>query len=79
MARRLRASQEERERLLRRAIDASELERRRLAADMHQGVAQDLSAVSFDLASQGRRASADPAAAAEAAMARAQLPSAHRC
>jgi two-component system NarL family sensor kinase len=67
MARRLRASQEERERLLRRAIDASELERRRLAADMHQGVAQDLSAVSFDLASQGRRAAADPAAAAEAA------------
>lgn len=67
MARRLRANQEERERLLRQAIDASELERRRLAVDLHHGVAQDLSAVSFDLASQGRRAAADPAAAAEAA------------
>jgi two-component system, NarL family, sensor kinase len=67
MARRLRASQQERERLIRRAIDASELERRRLAVDMHHGVVQDLSAVSFDLASQGRRPAADPATAAEAA------------
>jgi signal transduction histidine kinase len=67
MARRLRAGQEERERLLRLAIDASELERRRLAADLHHGVVQDLSAISFNLSAQGRRSSADPAAAAEAA------------
>jgi signal transduction histidine kinase len=67
MAKRLRADQEERERLLRLAIDASELERRRLAVDLHHGVVQDLSAISFSLAAQGRRSSADPAAAAEAA------------
>lgn len=67
MANRLRAGQEERERLLRVAIDASELERRRLAVDLHHGVVQDLSAVSFSLAAQGRRPSADPAAATEAA------------
>lgn len=69
MAKRLRAGQEERERLLRLAIDASELERRRLAVDLHNGVVQNLSAVSFSLAAQGRRSSADPAAAAEAAVA----------
>ena len=67
MARRLRAGEQERARLLGQAIDASELERRRLAVELHGGVVQDLSAVSFNLAAQGRVPSAHPAAVAEAA------------
>jgi two-component system NarL family sensor kinase len=65
MVRRLRDGQAQRETLLRRAIDASDLERRRIAADLHDGVVQDLVGVSYELAAQADRAevSADPAAA----------------
>ena len=49
MARRLRARQREREELLRRAIASSELERRRIAADLHDGPLQRLASLSFDL------------------------------
>ncbi len=66
MARRLRASQHERERLLRQAIGASELERRRIATDLHEGVVQDLTGVSFSLAALGQSTTADPAVVAEA-------------
>jgi two-component system, NarL family, sensor kinase len=48
-ARRLREGQAERERLLQRAIDSSELERRRIARDLHDGAVQDLAGVSFNL------------------------------
>jgi two-component system, NarL family, sensor kinase len=48
-ARRLREGQEQRERLLQRAIDSSELERRRIARDLHDGAVQDLAGVSFNL------------------------------
>jgi two-component system NarL family sensor kinase len=54
MARRLRSSQRERERLLRHAIDASDSERRRIASDLHDGVVQDLTGVSLGLAALGK-------------------------
>ncbi len=54
MARRLQASQRERERLLRRALEASDTERRRIASDLHDGVVQELTGVSLALAAQGR-------------------------
>ena len=54
MARRLRSSQHERERLLRHAIDASDSERRRIASDLHDGVVQDLTGVSLGLAALGK-------------------------
>jgi len=50
MARRLEQSTQDREHLLRRALDASEDERRRIAADLHDGVVQDLAGVSYTLA-----------------------------
>jgi signal transduction histidine kinase len=50
LARRLRRRQQEREKLLRRAIDASDLERRRIAADLHDGAVQRLAGVSLSLA-----------------------------
>lgn len=55
MARRLQAGQERQEILLRRAVEASDAERRRIASDLHDGVVQDLASVSYTLASvQGR-------------------------
>jgi signal transduction histidine kinase len=55
LARRLRARQLEREELLRRAIDASDLERRRVAADLHDGAVQRLAGISLSLAASARR------------------------
>ncbi len=66
MARRLRSGQEERELLLRRAIDASDAERRRIASDLHDGVVQDLTGVSLGLAALGRSATVDPTEAQQA-------------
>lgn len=50
MARRLRSGQQERERLFQMAIEASDAERRRIASDLHDGVVQDLTGVSYSLA-----------------------------
>jgi signal transduction histidine kinase len=50
MARRLQRSHRERERLLASAVEASTQERRRIAADLHDGVVQDLAGVAFGLA-----------------------------
>ena len=47
LSRRMQRSQHERERLLQRAIDSSDVERRRIAADLHDGVVQDLVGTSF--------------------------------
>ena len=47
LARRVRKGQDEREGLLRRAIEASDVERRRIARDLHDGVVQDLAGVSL--------------------------------
>ncbi|MEA2478236.1 MAG: two-component system, NarL family, sensor kinase [Thermoleophilaceae bacterium] len=56
MARRIRRGVRDRERLLRSAIDASDAERRRIAADLHDGVVQSLAGVSFSLAAAADRA-----------------------
>jgi signal transduction histidine kinase len=50
MARRLQRGHRERERLLTTAVEASDQERRRIAADLHDGVVQDLAGVAFGLA-----------------------------
>lgn len=47
LSRRLETNRAERERLLQRAIESSNLERRRIAADLHDGVVQDLVGTSF--------------------------------
>ena len=49
LARRVQSGQDEREQLLRRAVEASDVERRRIARDLHDGVVQDLAAVSYSL------------------------------
>ena len=56
MARRLRESQRERERLLVSAIDASDTERRRIASAVHDGPVQELAGLSFALAGAADRA-----------------------
>ncbi|MFN2608763.1 MAG: sensor histidine kinase [Acidimicrobiales bacterium] len=60
LAGRLRQRLRERERLLLRALDASELERRRIASDLHDGVVQDLVGVAYSLSASARRMD-DPA------------------
>lgn len=55
LARRLRQGQQEREGLLRQAIDASLRERRRIATDIHDGVVQDLAGVAYALAGAARQ------------------------
>ena len=47
LARRVDRAQAEQQRLLRHAVDASELERKRLAQDLHDGVIQDLAGVGY--------------------------------
>ena len=53
-ARQLREHQAQRERLLQRAIESSELERRRIARDLHDGAVQDLAGVSYTLTAAAR-------------------------
>ena len=49
LARRVRRQQAERERLLRHAVDASDTERRRIAGELHDGVVQELTGVTYAL------------------------------
>lgn len=49
LATRLRRHQEAAERLLRNAVDSSDLERRRIAADLHDGLVQELVGVTYAL------------------------------
>jgi signal transduction histidine kinase len=58
LADRLRRSQQEREAFLVRAVEASADERRRIAADLHDGVVQDLAGISYSLSAAAD--SADP-------------------
>lgn len=55
--RRISRYQRDRERLLERVIDASDAERRRIAAEVHDGAVQDLAGVSFALAGASEAAS----------------------
>lgn len=65
LARRLRREHAQREALLASAIEASDRERRQIAADLHDGVVQDLAGVAFGLApladAAGRRGDAEEA------------------
>ena len=56
LARRLRAGQQQRERLLQHAIESSDFERRRIASDLHDGAVQDLTGVSISLSAAARSA-----------------------
>lgn len=58
LARRVRDAHSEREGLLLQAIEASDVERRRIAANLHDGVVQDLAGVAFSLAAAADRATA---------------------
>jgi signal transduction histidine kinase len=53
---RVRVAQLHREELLQRAVDASHVERRRIAGNLHDGVVQELAATSFALAGSVDRA-----------------------
>ena len=55
MARRLRQGHAEREALLQRSLSASDRERRRIAADLHDGVVQRLAGTAFSLAAAAKR------------------------
>lgn len=57
LAKRIRSDAHVRERLLQRSLDASESERRHIAADLHDGVVQELAGVSYSLSAAG---SAEP-------------------
>jgi two-component system NarL family sensor kinase len=63
LARRVRAHQHERERLVRRADDKVEAERLRIAAELHDGVVQDLVGVSYELRAVAHGLPDDPCAA----------------
>jgi signal transduction histidine kinase len=71
LARRLRLRLREREGLLQRALEASEVERRQIASDLHDGVVQDLAGVAYALSASARNASrgtaGDPAVLEESA------------
>jgi two-component system, NarL family, sensor kinase len=56
LARRLHRYQRERERLLERVINASDAERRRIAAEVHDGAVQDLIGISYTLAAKADEA-----------------------
>jgi len=59
LASRLRQRQREREGLLLQALEASDIERRRIAADLHDGVVQDLAGVAYSLAGAARSGGKD--------------------
>jgi signal transduction histidine kinase len=67
--RRLRRTQDEREALLRRAVEASADERRRIAADLHDGVVQDLAGISYSLSAAAHEEPSDGTRATLAAAA----------
>ena len=56
MSKRVQEGQRERERLLQRALDAGEHERRRIAADLHDSVVQSLAGTAFALGGVADRA-----------------------
>ncbi len=61
LATRLQARVREREQLLQRALEASEVERRQIASDLHDSVVQDLAGVAFSLAAAAREPARDAA------------------
>ena len=67
-ARRLQAGLRERERLLEAALESSAVERRRVAADLHDGPVQRLAGLSYALAAAAQRAPEDTDPATVAAL-----------
>ncbi|MGZ8631122.1 MAG: sensor histidine kinase [Actinomycetota bacterium] len=63
LANRVRSGQNERERLLQRAIDSSDRERRRIAGDLHDGPVQELAGLSMRLSAAAQQVN-DPDASA---------------
>lgn len=55
LARRVRGFHRDRVRLLERAVDASDMERRRIAGDLHDGAVQDLAGAALSLEGAARR------------------------
>jgi signal transduction histidine kinase len=66
MARRIRDDYGRREALLRRAVDASDRERRRIAADLHDGVVQRMAGATYSLDALAASEEPDPDAAKQA-------------
>ena len=62
LASRVRRSQRERERLMQRAIESSDRERRRIAADLHDGPVQEMAGLSMRLSAAAGRAPDDASA-----------------
>jgi signal transduction histidine kinase len=60
LARRVRNAQIDRERYLQRALDASTLERRRIARDLHDGPVQELTGVAMQLAASAETMHDEP-------------------
>ncbi len=69
LARRLREGQREREDLLRRAIESSEVERRRVARDLHDGAVQNLAGIAWSLSATAATAPPEIARSLEASSA----------
>jgi two-component system, NarL family, sensor kinase len=61
LARRVRAAQLERERLMQRAIESSDRERRRIAGDLHDGPVQELAGLSMRLSASAEQVDDDGA------------------
>lgn len=66
LARRVRDAHRERVRLLERAVDSSDRERRRIAADLHDGTVQDLTGGALSLEGAARRLDGTDAGSASA-------------
>ena len=60
LACRLERSQHERQELLERSLEASADERRRIAADLHDGVVQELAGISYSLSAAAERVGSRP-------------------
>jgi two-component system NarL family sensor kinase len=60
LTRRLRLARADGQRLLQRALDASDVERRRIARDLHDGVVQELAGASFALSATAEQVGRQP-------------------
>lgn len=70
LTRRLRVARADGQRLLQRALDASDVERRRIARDLHDGVVQELAGASFALSAAAEQVDRQPATTTAASLER---------